>query len=68
MTISDRNRLRHKQDKIIKYAIAHNGRDFGRLALSSEYHDSPTMADLMENLFPSWESVMDKIISELGIG
>lgn len=47
MTISDGNRLRHKQDRIIKYAMKRYGKDFGHMHLSEDYPNSPTMSAML---------------------
>ena len=63
MNAKDRNKLRKKQDKIIKYAERHGTPEYYRV--SPDYPDAPTITQLRNYIFPDWEFVFDQIIYDL---
>lgn len=67
MTLIERNKLRRKQDKILKYAMQAYGREFGTYRLCVNDPSSPTMTQLQISIWPTWEPAMDDVINELGI-
>jgi hypothetical protein len=63
MSDQDRDRIRAKQDRLIDLAIAkHIHLD---LQISGEYAGAPTIRNLINVLWPDWESVIDSAITYL---